>query len=136
MLGSGMVSWSSKKQSMVADSLCYAKYIALHDSAHEIIFLRQLLDSLKLLPAGPIKVFCNNDATSRLSEDHVWHSHTKHIQVKYHYMRELVLDGNITVLWLGSKDNTTDILTKPLACSDFQQLQHYLGIQVLDSKSG
>jgi len=52
-LGSGMVSWSSRKQATVADSSCYAEYMALHDAAHEAIFLRQLLDGLCLLPSSP-----------------------------------------------------------------------------------
>ena len=92
-----MISWSSRKQTTVADSSCYAEYIALHNAAHKVIFLRQLLEGLRLLPSGATQLFCNNDAASRLSEDHVWHSHTKHIRVKYHYTRELVPAGNVAI---------------------------------------
>jgi hypothetical protein len=130
-LGSGVISWSSKKQPTVADSSCYAEYIALHAAAHEAIFLRQLLNGLKFLPSSATNVFCDNDAASRLSEDHVWHSHTKHIRVKYHYTRELVHAGDITVSRVGSKDNTADILTKPLSRTDFQRLRHQMGIRAL-----
>jgi hypothetical protein len=130
-LGSGMISWSSKKQHTVADSSCYAEYIALHDAAHETIFLRQLLDGLSLLPSGATQLFCDNNAASCLSKDHVWHSQTKHIQVKYHYTCEHVLAGDIVVLCVGSKDNTADIFTKPLSQSDFQRLCHYLGVRAL-----
>src|ERR1700761_7684452 len=52
-LCSGMISWSSRKQSTVADSSCYAEYIALHNAAHKVIFLCQLLDGLHFLPSGP-----------------------------------------------------------------------------------
>ena len=128
-LGSGMISWSSRKQTTMADSSCYAEYIALHSAAHEVVFLRQLLEGLCLLPSTPAQLLCDNDAASRLSEDHVWHSHTKHIRVKYHYTRELVLAGDVTISRVGSKDNTADILTKPLARADFQRLRHYLGIR-------
>jgi hypothetical protein len=128
-LGSGMISWRSKKQSTVADSSCYAEYIALHDATHEIVFLRQLLEGLHILPSGATPLFCDNDAATRLAEDHVWHSHTKHIQVKYHSTCEHVLAGNIAVSRVGSKDNTADIFTKPLAHLDFQRLRHYLGIK-------
>ena len=129
-LGSGMISWGSRKQATVADSSCYAEYIALHDASHEVAFLRQLLNGLNFLPAGPTRLLCDNDAASRLAEDHVWHSHTKHIRVKYHYTRELVLAGETSVLRVNSKDNTADILTKPLARSDFQRLRHYLGVRM------
>ena len=108
-LGSGVISWSSKKQSTVTDSSCYANYITLHNTSHKIVFLRQLLDSLHFLPSGPAHLYCDNDTVSHLSKDHVWHSHTKHIWVKYHYMRELVLAGDVTIQCVGSKDNTSDI---------------------------
>ena len=121
-LGTGMISWSSKKQPTVTDSSCYTKYIALHNAAHEVVFLRQLLDSLRILSPGATSIFCDNDATSQLAEDHVWHSHTKHIRVKYHYTHELVLNGDVTVPQVDSKDNIADILTKPLACLKFQRL--------------
>ena len=124
-----MISWSSRKQATVADSSCYAEYIALHNASHEVIFLRQLLEGLRFLPSGATRLFCDNDAASRLSEDHVWHPHTKHIRVKYHYTRELVLAGDVTVVRVGSKDNTADILTKPLARMEFQRLRHYLGVR-------
>lgn len=84
-LGSGAISWSLKKQTTVADFSCYAEYIALHDAGHEVSFLRQLLTGLQFLPSSPTRLFCDNDAATRLSEDHVWHSHTKHIRIKYHY---------------------------------------------------
>ena len=113
----------------MADSSCYAEYIALHSAAHETVFLRQLLEGLRFLPSGPSRLYCDNDAASRLSEDHVWHSHTKHIRVKYHYTRELVLSGDVSVMRVGSKENTADILTKPLARVDFQRLRHYLGVR-------
>jgi hypothetical protein len=132
-LGSGMISWSSRKQPTVADSSCYAEYIALHTAAHEVVFLRQLLEGLRLLPTGATSLFCDNDAASRLSEDHVWHSHTKHIRVKYHYTHKLVHSGNVIVQRVGSKDNIADILTKPLSRLDFQRLRHYLGVRSLTS---
>lgn len=132
-LGSGMISWSSKKQATVADSSCYAEYIALHDAAHEVVFMRQLLEGLHMPPSGATLLYCDNDAATRLTEDHVWHSHTKHIRVKYHYTRELVLSGEALISCIGSKDNTADILMKPLACLDFQHLHHYLGVHKPDS---
>ena len=87
-LGSGMISWCSRKQRTVADSLCYAEYIALHEASHEVVFLRQLLDGLHLPPSAVTPLYCDNDATSLLTEDHMWHSRIKHICVKFHYIQE------------------------------------------------
>ena len=129
-LGSGMISWSSRKQKTVTDSSCYAEYIALHEAAHEAIFLRQLLSGLHILPSSATPLHCDNDAASKLAEDHVWHSCTKHIRVKYHYIREQVLTGNLNVTRVHSHDNTADILTKPLNRPDFLRLCQYLGLQL------
>jgi hypothetical protein len=78
-LGSGIISWSSQKQKLVADSSCYTEYIALHDASHEATFLRQLLDGLGFSETAPTPLHCDNDAASHLTEDHVFHPHVKHI---------------------------------------------------------
>ena len=72
-LGQGTISWSSKKQCTVADSSCYAEYIALHNITHEANFLHQLLAGLQLHPPKVTPIHCDNEATAILSEDHVWH---------------------------------------------------------------
>jgi hypothetical protein len=127
-LGSGMISWSSRKQRTVADSSCYAEYIALHEASHEAIFLRELLNGVGLLPSDPTPIHCDNDAASILSEDHVWHPRVKHIRVKYHHVRELVSDGEIKAIRVRSTDNVADILTKPLARPHFLRLREGLGL--------
>jgi hypothetical protein len=123
-----MISWSSRKQHTVADSLCYAEYIALHEASHEAIFLRELLNGVGLLPSDPTPIHCDNDAASILSEDHVWHPRVKHIRVKYHHVRELVSDGEIKAIRVRSTDNVADILTKPLARPHFLRLREGLGL--------
>ena len=67
-LGSGTISWMSKKQHVVANSSCYAEYIALHDSSHELVFLCQLLTSLGFRPTSLTPILCDNDATRQLAE--------------------------------------------------------------------
>jgi hypothetical protein len=118
----------SKKQCVVANSSCYAEYIALHDSLHELVFLCQLLAGLGFGPTSSTPILCDNDAAHRLAEDHVSHPNVKHIRVKFHYIRDLVEDSTASLTRVRSQDNTADILTKPLARMDFQHLQNYLGI--------
>ena len=128
-LGSGMVSWSSRKQRIVADSTCFAEYVALHDASHEAIFLRQLLDCLDFPCRGATTVYCDNDAATRLTEDHMFHAQVKHIRVKLHSIRDCVDHGEVRILRVRSADNIADVLTKPLGCSDFLRLCGYLGLR-------
>jgi len=128
-LGSGMISWRSRKGQTVADSTCYAEYMALHEAAREAMFLRELLGELKFKSLTPTPVFCDNRATIILSEDHVGHPRVKHIHVKYHYIQDQVQDGLLVAKQIRSEDNTADIFTKPLGRVDFQRLRGYLGLR-------
>ena len=133
-LGSGMISWRSKKQDNPTDSSCYAEYTALHGAAREGIFLRQLLQELGLLESKlekcpPTAIFCDNNAAVRLTQDSVWHSNTKHFRVRLHYTRDQVRTGELQILRVPSANNIADILTKSLSRSAFQCLRSHLGLR-------
>jgi hypothetical protein len=123
-----MISWSSRRQQVVADSTCYAEYIALHDASNEALFLRDLLSGLSFGTSTPTPILCDNDAATHLAQDQVWHSRVKHIRVKYHKVREHVENGDTSIARVRSSDNIADILTKALGRSDFVRLRHYLGV--------
>ena len=91
-----MVSWHSRKQHLVTNLTCYAKYIVLHKSSHEAIFLQQLLDSLIFPCYGSTPIYCDNNATTHLEEDQVLHSKVKHIRVKLHTVMDAVCDNTQT----------------------------------------
>lgn len=124
-----MVSWHSRKQHLVTDSTCYTKYIALHESSHEAIFLWKLLDRLMFPCHRSTLIYCDNNAATCLAEDQVLHSKVKHIRVKLHTIYDYITFSDIKVLHVRSKDNMANILTKPLNCTDFLQLHRYLGIR-------
>jgi len=124
-----MISWGSKKQRTMADSSCYAEYVALHEASREAIFLCELLTSLNLESSLPTPLYCDNDAATQLTEDHKHHPWVKHIQVCFHYIQDMVDDGELKVTRVSLAGNTADVLTKPLSHSDFQCLCHYLGVR-------
>ncbi len=99
------------------------------------MFLRQLLDSLDFPCRGSTPIHCDNDAATRLAEDHVLHSEVKHIRVKLHSIREYIAFGEIRMVRVRSEDNTADILTKPLARPDFLRLRGYLGLRSVGTRS-
>ena len=128
-LGSGMISWASHKQKHTADSSCYAEYITIHNATHEVLFLRQFLDSLNMPLRTPTPLYCDNDAAHQLTEDQRQHSKLKHIHVHYHSTRDLVDLDELKVLHIRSSENIADILTKALCPNDFARLRSYLGIR-------
>jgi len=134
-LGGAMVSWRSCKQRLVADSTCYAEYIALHKSSHKAIFLRQLLDALDFPCRMGTAIHCNNDTATRLAEDQVLHSQVKHIRVKLHSICENIDLGELEILRVRSTDNIADILTKALGRSDFVRLRGYLGLRDITTRT-
>ncbi len=127
-LGSGTVSWNSKKQRRTADSSCYAEYIALHHAGKELIFLCKLLEGLGHAPSSPTPLHCDNDAARRLVEDPSNHANVKHFRVKYHSTYDLVEEELARVAPIRSSENVGDILTKPLAKPDFERLRSMLGL--------
>jgi hypothetical protein len=108
----------------------------MKEASHEAVFLCQLLDGIGFTPASATPLHCDNVAATTIAADHVWHSRIKHIRVKYHYIRELIASGELNVIRCHTSTNTADILTKPLAKSDFCRLRHSLGLRNCDSDHG
>jgi len=133
-LGSGIVSWHSKKHDHAGDSSCYAEYIALHTGSQETIFLRELLQKLRFLKSDtnrcpPTRLHCDNDAATQLSQESVFHSNTKHFHVKYHSICDNMRDGILQVVRIPSVDNLSDILTKSTSRAVFEHLRSRLGLR-------
>lgn len=127
-LGSGVFSWSSKKQQMVALSTAEAEYMAAASSATQALWLRRMLEFLQHKQDGPTKIFCDNMSTIELTKNPVFHGRSKHIDIKYHFIRELVQDQEIIVDYCRSEDQIADILTKPLKLEVFMKLKKLLGM--------
>jgi len=125
---SGMVSWCARKQKTVAQSSCDAEYIAVSEAAREAMWLRMLTIQLDLPPLRPTPLLCDNQAANSLAEDPTFHAHAKHIDVKWHYIRECTENRHIAVSYVPSKDNVADILTKPLPGPQFLRLRSFLGL--------
>ena len=127
-LGSGLVSWSFKKQQTVADSTCTTEYIAASEAGHKLVWLCKLLSSLGFYSLHTTPLLCNNTAAILLCEDQAYHSCVKHINICYHWIYKQVKTQKLTVVHIGSQDNNADIFTKALASPAFQQLWGYLGL--------
>ena len=121
----GAVSWKSSKQSTTVDSTTEAKYIAASEAAKEGVWIRKFVAELDVVPnmSYPITLFCDNNGAIAQAKEPRAHQKSKHIQRKYHILRELVEAGEILVQKTPSADNVADPLTKAMTQ---KQLDHHL----------
>lgn len=129
-LRSAMISWFSRKQSSVAQSSTEAEYIAASMGAREVVWLRKLLFGLfgKHLP--PTIIYCDNKSCIKLSLNPVLHNRSKHIEIPYHYVRDMVEKDVIELKYISTENQIADTLTKPLAKTKVEHLCKELGVIV------
>jgi hypothetical protein len=116
-LGTGPVEWSSKVQRLPAQSTAEAEFIRANAPARSIMWMRSLLAQTEipcLITNFSSTLFGDNTASLAMAENPVHHDRTKHIAIKYHFIRELVEAGVISVEHVGTLSNVADIGTKAL----------------------
>ena len=128
-MGSGAISWASKKQPIVALSTTEAEYVAATAAACQAVWMRKMLRSLCQEQVKGTVIFCDNSSAIALSKNYVFHKRTKHIDTKFHFIRELVSNGEIVLQHCRTEDQFADILTKPLQQKSFEYFRKCLGIQ-------
>lgn len=129
-LGSGAVSWSSRKQDIVTTSTTEAEYVAAFNATKEAVWLRQVLREIGFAQDQPTIIGADNQGAITLSEQQCHHQRTKHIDVDYHYTRERITRRDITLNYVRSHDNVADIFTKPLGTTSFVRLRKRLGVSL------
>ncbi|KAL8170759.1 hypothetical protein V2J09_022563 [Rumex salicifolius] len=133
-LGESPITWVSQKQRIVALSSCEAEYITATGGACQGIWLKRLMESLrgdtKLTPI--LKV--DNKSAIALAQNPVHHERSKHIDTKYHFIRECVESGNVKLEYTNTETQLADILTKPLGRQRFVELRDKISVKVIKSK--
>lgn len=128
LLNGGPICWSSQKQSIVALSTAEAEYIALTHGTKEALWLRQMLKDLEY-PCESIPIYVDNQSAIKQAKNTEFHKRSKHIDVRYHFVREVVNQKEIEIAYVESKEQLADIFTKPLAKQQFCYLREQLNIQ-------
>ncbi|SGY91553.1 BQ5605_C038g11679 [Microbotryum silenes-dioicae] len=130
------VSWSSKRQSRVADSTTDAEYLALSHAGKEGIYLSQLLEELHVQPVAPAHIFTDNEAAAAIARDPVRVSGTRHIRLREHFVRDMVNRGDISLSHVGTSDMVADIFTKALGPKVFSTHCYALGLRTRHPRLG
>jgi hypothetical protein len=125
-LGSSLISWTAKKQSVVARSSTEAEYRAMAIATTDLFWLRMLFKDLGIPLFATPRLWCDNIRALALASNPVYHARTKHIEVDYHFIREKVLNGDISIKYISTHDQIANIFTKGLSSARFQFLRDKL----------
>jgi hypothetical protein len=131
-LGRSLVSWASKKQNSVALSTAEAEYIAAGHCCAQLLWMRQTLRDYGY-KLSKVPLLCDNESAIRMADNPVEHSHTKHIDIRYHFLRDHQQKGDIEISYVNTQNQLADIFTKPLDEKTFRKLRNELNI--LDSRN-
>lgn len=132
--GSGVVTWSSKKQETVALSTSEAEYTAASLAARQALWLRKLLEDFSYEQKESTEIFSDSKSAIAMAKNPSFHGRTKHIDVQYHFIRTLVADGRIVLKFCSTNEQAADIFTKSLPQAKHEYFRLQLGVCDFESR--
>lgn len=128
-IGSALISWSAKAQPQTATSSTHAEYIAAYNAATECIWSRTFMIHAGLLKAAqPTTLYCDNEAAIKIALNYMVTPRSKHFDSKFHFLREQIQCGAISLTFCPGIENVADIFTKPLGLTKFAKFRDQLGV--------
>ena len=109
-----MITWSLKKQSMVALSSIEAEYIAITSASAQALWLRKILEELCEIQSSATILYCDNKSAIQLAQNPIHHNKSKHFDMKYHFIRDMVEKKIVELRHISTLDNVVDIFTKAI----------------------
>ena len=133
MYSQGPCVWTSKKKRSVATSTTEAEYVALTKASKVVVWTTRWLQEVQVrdLKDNPICLLDDNKDSLDLTKNPEHHQQTKHINIQHHYIRQVVADHAVDIVFVPKEDQIADVLTKPLARPAFEQERHMLGVYAL-----
>lgn len=126
-LGSGAISWCSQLQKCVVTSSTEAEYVAGSQSVKELIWLKRLVSDLHI-KCDSVCLHMDNQSAIRLVQNSEPHKRTKHVEIKFHFIREKFNEGLFELKYVPTEDQVADVLTKPLSRVKFEKFRELMGV--------
>ncbi|CAL3964919.1 unnamed protein product [Diplocarpon coronariae] len=127
-LANCLFSWKSKLQSIIAQSTTEAEYMAINSATKEAVYIKQILLKLGFYIQNKLPLYTDNNRALLLAKNPQFHKRTKHIAVKYHYIRDLISKGEIDLIYINTLSQKANGFTKPLAKPQFVEFLKQLAI--------
>ena len=127
-IGGNLVTWRSKKQSIVARSSAEVEYRVMAHTTCELTLLRTILQEFGLLVQGPTSLYCDNQIAIHIASNPVFHERTKHIKVDCHFIRSKVESKDIITPFVHFGSQLADIITKALPKNAIDSICSKLGV--------
>ncbi|KAM1049175.1 hypothetical protein ACFX2C_028302 [Malus domestica] len=134
--GSGVFSWASVKQNCVALSTAEAEYISASEATAQAIWLRFVLEDFGEMQTEATPVHCDNTAAIAITKNPVFHQKTKHIDRRYHFIKNALQEGIIDLVYCPTNEQVADIFTKALSKDRFNYLRDMLGVKSAQNLKG
>lgn len=126
-LGNNLIAWLRKKQNYVSFSTAESEYIAMGSCCTQLLWMKQMSADYGM-ESGVLQVYCDSKSAIDISKNPVQHSRTKHIDVKHHFIRELVEKKQVLIEHVETEVQLADMFTKALDFSHFSFLRNSIGV--------
>jgi hypothetical protein len=127
-MGEGAITWSSKKQPVIVLSSTKSEYIGLTHVSKEILWVWQFLGEIFFKFQTPSQLYSNNQRAIALAQNNKYHAQSKHIDIHYHSIRQVLERNDIDITYIPTEQNIADIFTKVLPTSKFNHFRNLLGL--------
>lgn len=127
-VGDNLISWWSKKKTTIWCSSTEAKYRALATAMSEVLWLLSVLNEIGLSCSTLPRLWCDNISATYLMASPIFHSHSQHLEIELHLVRDLVFEKQLMVSYIPTDDQLVDLLTKPLTRQKFLYHCHKLNV--------
>ena len=128
----GTISWACRKQVCVSLSSTEAEYVALSEATQELIWLQRLSQDFSINIQYPVQILADNQSAIKMIDNHKFSNSTKHIETRYHFIKDIKEQGSINIKYVPAEDNIADMLTKALGGIKIKDLRTRAGLTDLE----